>query len=243
MKERGELMPLEKHKVVKPESWKRNIRSFDDTWNDTFNVQGQGKHAVPECVLSKYKLDCESVDHDVVMHARNRFKAFAQRGVNDKIYWLTGFVRPEIKNSSDGKIWNNFSTKHVRGGRETWRCTFCKCNPNEPSAAARADPQHKFKLEKRRSDSKFSSCPDFSAGTLFRKRVVAEAKALTTRHTYHVPVAKGAELNVHKSVWRAVFNVGERVLKRCTDKNLIDLRAGRSGRKRYDMLRIKIEQF
>ena len=83
-----------------------------------------------------------------MLHGHNQFKFFAQRGTNEKFFWLSAFVRPVVKKSPDTQVWANFVRKNVRDGRETWSCSFCKCNPNDPSAAARADPKHNLNQQK-----------------------------------------------------------------------------------------------
>ena len=54
---------------------------------------------------------------------------------------------------------------------------------------------------------------------------------------------EGVEITVHRHVWQKNFNVGERVVRRCKEKALIDARAGASGRKPFTMLQTQIEQF
>ena len=189
MQERGELIPLQKRKVCDPKKWKKNSRKFDNTWGGTFNLHDQHKHVVPQCDLPKCELDCEKLNHDAVLYSRNQLQKFVERGVNEKISWLSLLVRPVTIRIPDSLIWNNFVKKNVQDGRASWSCTFCKCNPNEPSAAAIADPKHKFKGVKKRKDSKYAACPDFSIGVMYKKRIVHEVRTTPKQHTYHVPVS------------------------------------------------------
>ena len=48
---------------------------------------------------------------------------------------------------------------------------------------------------------------------------------------------------MHRPIFEAVFNIGKRVIDRCNAGNLVDKRAGASGRKPYQMLCEKIENF
>ena len=85
MQQREELIPLQKRKVSDPKKWQKNTRTFDNTWGGTFDLHGRKEHVVPECKLSKCKLDCNKINHDAVLYARNQMLKFAGRGLNEKI--------------------------------------------------------------------------------------------------------------------------------------------------------------
>ena len=132
MKERGELLPLQKKTVSDPRKWVKNRRTFDSTWGGTIDLT-TNEHVVPQCKLKTCKLDCKKLNNDAIAYARSNFESFAKRGINDKIVWLNSFVRPVATKMSDGKIWSNYVREHVREGRQSWACSYCKCNPNSPA--------------------------------------------------------------------------------------------------------------
>ena len=71
MPDRGELVPLQRKRVRNPASWANHGSTFDTTWGNTFNLEGQGRHVVPECTVKDCDLDCAKITHDVLVHARN----------------------------------------------------------------------------------------------------------------------------------------------------------------------------
>ena len=235
MQERGELLPLQKKKVSDPTKWAKNQRSsFDKNW-------GQ-QHDVPVCTIKDCKLDCAKITNEIIGYARSCCQRFAERDVNGRNLWLSLFVRSLNTKLSDAQIWCNYHKLHVQPGRQSWSCTYCKCNPNSPPDHTIADVNHRFKQTPKKR-SKYAECPDYVAGVTFKKKVIDECRSKSKRCNYFVPMAAGKELQVHRDVFRDIFNVGQRTLFRVGKKDHVDGRAGCSGRKPHDVLRKKIENF
>ena len=251
MPDRGELVPLQRKRVRNPASWANHGSTFDTTWGNTFNLEGQGRHVVPECTVKDCDLDCAKITHDVLVHARNKFHTVAKRGVNERRNWLALYIRPKTVRLRDSNIWANYSRRNVKDGRQNWKCSYCKCTPNAPSAAARADTTHRFKKPERRPRSKFASCPDYETGSAFRQKIISTIKSNARQHTYHVPVPTDetsirAEYQVHMKVFQHIFNIGQRLKKSCQGRHSdikLDGRAGSSGRRPHTQMQERIENF
>ena len=203
------------------------------------------KHAFTTCPWPNCSLDCAKLTDDIVSHARNQFIKASKRGINAGKSWLNLYIRPVNKKQTDANIWSNHVRSHTQPGREHWKCTYCKCNPDPPPPASIADTNHKFKAKTRR-DSKFAACPVYSSGILFKKSVVADTRSKSTRHRYFVPAPDKKQFEVHLTVFRSVFNVGWKkimTLQRSRRSNEVDQRAVSSGRRSYTHLREKIEKF
>ena len=60
MQERGvgDILPLQRRHIAKPEQWIKNNRAFDLTWEGTFDSSGDGTHFIPKYKVKNCKLDC-----------------------------------------------------------------------------------------------------------------------------------------------------------------------------------------
>ena len=70
MPERGELLPLELKTVARPETWLKNQKKNDLSWNQTYDSV-QDIHDVPTCKIKKCKLDCKKLTAESVRYARS----------------------------------------------------------------------------------------------------------------------------------------------------------------------------
>ena len=131
----------------------------------------------------------------MLQHARDGLlKATKSDDINYKTRWLGTFVRPAKIKVKDTVIWTNFSRNNAVEVRKDWGCTWCKCNPNPlPHSVLRSDPSHKFKSETKRR-SKYSHCPDYAAGALFRKQVLSQTKTFSKIFQFYVSITQGIEL-------------------------------------------------
>ena len=241
---RGELQPLQKKPVFTPTNWKKNIVAFDDTFGGRVNEQDE-EYAVPVCEVADCKYDCKRLTEEIVVFARAEYRKASLRGVNERQKFLNAYARPSPKTVSPRRIWSHHVRDNVKPGRENWRCTFCKCNPGVVPASSIADTMHMFKKTKRRS-SRFGACPDYDAGIEFKRQIIAKANEDVTRVSYYVPGEYGVQLRVHRSIFRAIFAVGWRRIgptRRKMNFNHADGRKGKSGRKPFDVLRDRIDNF
>ena len=128
----------------------------------------------------------KKISQEVIVYARSSLEAFAKRGFKEKMAWLNLFVRSTSIKISDGKIWANYVRMNVREGRESWSCSYCKCNPNSSADHTIDDETHRFKPKTKHAKyAKYAVCPEFVAGDAFRKQIVGELRA---KETYFVPV-------------------------------------------------------
>ena len=239
------ILPLQRRKKSRPETW-LNARSgrFDKNKLVKKLMSQESSNTVPKCTTKRCKLDCAKLTLDSVAYARKKFYNFAKIGINQQQNWLSFYVRPIARKSSDLQIWSNYVKSNVKPGRKTWSCVYCKCNPDSPADFEITDVKHVFKRVKKRVDSKYAACPYYDAGFEFMHRTIMAVRQNSRHHTYHVPVSDEAEYSVHRSVFGKIFHLGQRALQRCCkNEMMIDGRAGSSGRKPHQMLRDKIGNF
>ena len=86
MKERGELLPLQRKRLSDPSKWIKNQRKFDTTWgNTTFEyTDGTLKHMLPSCHVEACLLDCNKITREDVELARSLCEPVANRGINEQ---------------------------------------------------------------------------------------------------------------------------------------------------------------
>ena len=241
---RGELLPLQRKPVTTPSKWEKNVRKFDLTFGD--RVDESGEHRVPVCTVKNCSLDCKKLTTEIVQHARSCLREAAIRGPNDVSALLRVYARNSPKVNTPKRIWSHYVRDKVQTGREHFKCGFCKVNPEELSAQARADPTHMFKKTSRKN-SKYAACPDYDAGVAFKKQVLATDALEKKRMCYFVPDKDGLQYNVHRPVFQSVFNLGWRALGTCKRNSCsqprLDGRSGKSGRRPHQELRDRIEHF
>ena len=137
----------------------------------------------PKCERNKCKFDCKKLTPESVQYARNLFENFATKGINDKIIWLSLFVRGTQATSTDTKIWCNYVRSHVQEGRESWSCSFCKCRA-VPSAASAADPQHRFKQKKKTKGLKVCAVSGLCCWSRLQNKIVNQVRTNNYFHKY-----------------------------------------------------------